>query len=184
MVQSTTAIVIKTTRLTETSLIIHWLTPSHGLIKTVAKGARQPRSPFAGKIDLFFECNITFQTSTRSELNTLKELSLTHWRDGLRQSYTSTLLASYFCQLTEGAIEPHHPVPELFDLLQRALNHLDGNPPTLKALLYFESQLARYLGVANHTLPPHIALKQAVGTLPSLRPDLLQRLQHANDLHS
>jgi DNA repair protein RecO (recombination protein O) len=46
-------IVIRLTKLTETSLIVHWCTREAGLLKTVAKGARRPKSPFAGKLDLF-----------------------------------------------------------------------------------------------------------------------------------
>src|SRR5258706_432091 len=39
--------------LTETSLIIRWLTREIGRISTVAKGARRAKSPFRGKLDLF-----------------------------------------------------------------------------------------------------------------------------------
>jgi hypothetical protein len=49
-VHPTRAIAIRLTRLTETSLIVHWFTEGHGLIKTVAKGARSPKSAFAGKL--------------------------------------------------------------------------------------------------------------------------------------
>ena len=59
-VHPTEAIVIRLTRLTETSLIVHWFTEGHGLVKTVAKGARRTKSPFAGQLDLFFGGEITF----------------------------------------------------------------------------------------------------------------------------
>jgi len=39
----TQAILIRLTRLTDTSLIVHWFTEDHGLVKTVAKGARRDR---------------------------------------------------------------------------------------------------------------------------------------------
>ncbi len=44
--------IIRLTKLTETSLIVHWLTENDGLIKTVARGARRAKSSFAGRIDL------------------------------------------------------------------------------------------------------------------------------------
>ena len=43
-----TGIVLRTYPLTETSLIIHWLTAELGRLATVAKGARRPKSPFRG----------------------------------------------------------------------------------------------------------------------------------------
>ena len=48
-------IILRTRPLTETSLIVHWLTADHGRLSTVAKGAKRPKSPFRGKLDLFFE---------------------------------------------------------------------------------------------------------------------------------
>ena len=44
--------VLRLTKLGDTSWIVHWCTAEFGWIKTVAKGARTPRSPFAGKLDL------------------------------------------------------------------------------------------------------------------------------------
>lgn len=175
-VQSTAAIVIRLTRLTETSLIVHWFTEAHGLIKTVAKGARRPKSPFAGQLDLFFGGEITFGRSRRGELHSLREVAIRQWREGLRRNYTSTLLAAYCCQLLEAAVEPEHPDPGLHDLLKRALDHLDIAPPSLRALRHFESELARLLGITHHQSPADLSLRDALGTLPASRGELMERL--------
>lgn len=178
-VQSTEAIVIRLTRLTETSLIVHWFTDAHGLVKTVAKGARRARSPFAGQIDLFFGGEIAFIRAKNGELHSLREVAIRQWREGLRKNYTSTLLAAYCCQILESAVEPEHPEPELHDLLKRALDHLDLTPPSLRALLHFETELARFLGVFHSLQPAHISLRDALGTLPTSRNELLERLSPA-----
>ncbi len=60
-------IIIRLTKLTETSLIVHWCTQDEGLIKTVAKGGRRPKSPFAGKLDLFFGSELNWVRSRKSE---------------------------------------------------------------------------------------------------------------------
>ncbi|MEI9894387.1 MAG: recombination protein O N-terminal domain-containing protein [Chthoniobacter sp.] len=52
--ETTAALLLRKTKLTETSLIVTWFTEAHGKIQTVAKGARQPKSRFAGLLDLFF----------------------------------------------------------------------------------------------------------------------------------
>ena len=61
--ETTRALLLRKTKLTETSLIVTWFTASFGLIKTVAKGARNPKSKFAGGLDLFFDCEIQFSRS-------------------------------------------------------------------------------------------------------------------------
>lgn len=176
---STQAIVIRLTRLTDTSLIVHWFTENHGLVKTVAKGVRRPKSPFAGQLDLFFGGEMSFVRSRHGELHTLREVSIHHWREGLRRQYTSTLLAAYCCQLLETAVEPEHPDPGLHDLLRRALDHLATTEPSLRALRHFESELARQLGVADHRCQAEVSLHAALGPLPASRNELFERLSPA-----
>ncbi len=183
-VQPTQAIVTRLTRLTETSLIVHWFTADHGLIKTVAKGARRPKSPFAGKLDLFFGGEITFSRARTGELHPLREVVIHQWRQGLRRQYTTTLLAAYCCQLLELAVESEHPDPPLHDLLLRALDHIDTAEPTLRALRHFESELARLLGIAHHQRLADACLRETLGSLPSTRNELLDRLAPARDLGS
>ena len=86
MTESTHGLILRTRPLTETSLIVHWLTPDLGRIATVAKGARRPKSPFAGKLDLFYAADFSFSRSRRSELHVLREASLreTPWRHSRR----------------------------------------------------------------------------------------------------
>lgn len=172
----TAAIVIRLTRLTETSLIVHWFTEAHGLVKTVAKGARRSKSPFSGQIDLFFGGEITFSRVRQGDLHSLREVAIRDWREGLRLHYNSTLLAAYCCQLMESAVEPEHSEPGFYDLLKRALDHLGSTPPSLRALRHFESELARLLGVFHHQYQAEVSLRDALGTLPSSRKELIERL--------
>lgn len=179
-VHPTRAIVIRLTRLTDTSLIVHWFTESHGLIKTVAKGARRPGSPFAGRLDLFFGGEISFQSARKGELHALREVVIDDWREGLRKSYGSTLFAAYCCQLAESAVEPEHPEPQLYQLLVRALNHIDSNEPTMRALLHFERELATMMGILHEKREPSSSLRETLGALPSTREELIARIGGAS----
>ena len=181
---STQAILIRLTRLTDTSLIVHWFTAGHGLIKTVAKGARRPKSPFAGQLDLFFSGEISFQQARQGDLHALREVFIRHWREGLRKNYTATLLAAYCCQLVESAVEPANPDPELHDLLGRALDHINTTPPSLRALRHFERELTRLLGISRHPQPAEISLRDLLGSLPASRVALLERLPPTEDFRS
>ncbi|MBC8128464.1 MAG: DNA repair protein RecO [Gloeobacteraceae cyanobacterium ES-bin-144] len=182
--QSTQATLIRLTRLTDSSLIVHWFTGEHGLIKTVAKGARRPRSSFAGQLDLFFGGEISFQRAKRGDLHALREVSIEHWREGLRKNYTSTLLAAYCCELLESVVEPEHPDPELHDLLQRALDHLNATEPSLRAMRFFERELTRLLGISHHQRPAEYSLREVLGALPVSRDALLARLGPNRDFLS
>ena len=183
-VPPTEAIIIRLTRLTETSLIVHWFTEAHGLVKTVAKGARRPKSPFAGRLDLFFSGEITFSQSRRGELHPLREVAIRGWREGLRKNYNATLLAAYFCQLVEIAVEPEHPDPGIHDLLRRALDHLDSTPPSLRALRHFETEFARLLGCLHESADSENSLHDALGRLPVSRAELIERLSPPGDFSS
>jgi DNA repair protein RecO (recombination protein O) len=171
--ESTAAILLRRTRFSETSLIVTWLTREHGKLKTMARGALRPKSPYAGVLDLFFETEIGFSRSARSEIHTLKEVLLRSPFEGLRHDYGRVELAAYFVELIDQFTEPDHPVPELFDLLQRALVYLETAVMELqtrqKALLHFENELARLLGV--HAEGSAFA---ALGRLMSLPPRLLE----------
>jgi DNA repair protein RecO (recombination protein O) len=183
-VQSTRATIIRLTRLTDSSLIVHWFSEEQGLVKTVAKGARRPKSPFAGQLDLFFGGEIAFQRAKRGELHGLGEVSIRQWREGLRRNYSSTLFAAYCCQLLESAVEPEHPEPGLYNLLGRALDHADAVEPGLRALRHYERELARLLGISHDQRQAHLSLRDALGSLPSSRDELLERLSPSDDLGS
>ena len=183
-VQSTRATIIRLTKLTDSSLIVHWFGEEQGLVKTVAKGARRPKSPFAGQLDLFFEGEMTFQRGRRGELHALREISIQQWREGLRRNYRTTLFAAYCCQLLESAVEPEHPEPGLHDLLCRALDHADKVEPGMRALHHYERELARMLGISHEERDAHLSLRDALGGLPSSREGLVERLHDFDDLDS
>ena len=180
---STSAILLRKFRLTETSLIVTWFTEAHGKIKTVAKGARRPKSPFAGRLDLFFSAEITVSRSAKSELHSLREVAVRDPREGLRTSYERTRMAAYFVELVEMTTEPDHPVPEIFDLLRRALDHLAVNEPSRRALLHFERELSGILGVTGvfnpDTAPSTAITRLTGGTLPPDRAKLLASVDAA-----
>ena len=49
MDEKANGIILRVRPLTDSSLIVHWLTQEHGRLSTVAKGARRPKSALRGK---------------------------------------------------------------------------------------------------------------------------------------
>lgn len=177
--ETDSAILLRKIKLTESSLIVTWLTQTHGKLKTVAKGARRPRSAFAGRLDLFFAAEITFARSRQSELHALREAAVRDAREGLRQVYARTELASYFVELIDFTTEVEHPAPEIYDLLRRALDYLAGGEPTRRAMLHFETQLSGLLGLTGANNAGDDAaqsIAHLAGRLPEGRIRLLRSL--------
>lgn len=167
---------IRRSPLTETSLIVHWCTHENGIVKTVAKGARRPKSPFAGKLDLFYLCEIEVHPAKKGDLHILKELKLERPRLGLRKNYMQTLAASYFVKLVDRVSEPETPLPEIADLLDRGLNFLEENDADWRAVNHFEKQLAQFLGVVEPGVEPIRSLGDIFGKMPDQRGELEGRL--------
>src|SRR5205809_4326987 len=145
--ETTAPILLRKRAFSDTSLIVSWCTESLGCIQTVAKGARRAKSPFAGKLDLFFEAEIQIARSRKSTLHTLTEVVLRNPFAGIRRNYLRTQTAAYFVELIEICTERDHHEPELFSLLHRAFGYLDANDPNLRALYHFETELSRIAGV-------------------------------------
>lgn len=183
MEERTSGIILRTRPLTETSLVVHWLTPDLGRLSTVAKGARRPKSPFVGKLDLFYAADFSFARSRRSDLHNLREVIVRNPHAGLRQDLARLSQASYFVVLLEKSTESEAPIPELHELMQQSLAHLTTNPPLAETVFVFELKLLSALGyepnfdsMADAIRDPAGAaihddsLQNAVGRLTQLKP--------------
>jgi DNA repair protein RecO (recombination protein O) len=147
MIENAAGIILRTLPLTETSLIVHWLTPQCGRIATVAKGARRPKSSFAGKLDLFYEADFSFSRSRRSELHALREVHLHDSHPALRQDLARLEQAAYAAALLEQTTEIETPLLEIHALFAGFLGFLAQHPPKPRNVFAFELKLLRLLGL-------------------------------------
>jgi DNA repair protein RecO (recombination protein O) len=176
MAESLNGILVRRIRYSDTSLILTWFTDLHGKIKTMAKGALRQKSAFAGKLDLFFHCDLLLSFSSKTELHLLREVSIKTTFEGIRTNYLKTSVASYFVELVENVTELDHPAPEIYRLLLRALAYLDRQDPKTRGVLFFESELCKCLGLFTPDM--HSAadkLMETYGQLPKTRATLLSR---------
>lgn len=147
MIESGAGIILRTLPLTETSVIVHWLSPDFGRIATAAKGARRPKSPFSGKLDLFYEADISFTRSRSSDLHTLREVNLRQTNAALRQDVDKLRQAVYAAKFIVQATEPDTPLPGVFELFQRFLESLCAREPSPQLVLAFEIKMLVELGL-------------------------------------
>jgi DNA repair protein RecO (recombination protein O) len=147
MVERTQGLILRTRPITETSLIVQWLTPDAGRIATVAKGARRSNSPFRGKLDLFYLADFSFSRSRHSDLHTLREVLLRETHTALREQLAYLQQACYCAALIEQTTETETPLPAIFQLMTELLNHLPKQPPQPQTIFTFELKLLNELGL-------------------------------------
>ena len=177
-VETAHGILIRRTLLTDTSLIVHWLTREQGIVRTAARGARRPGSVFGGKLDLFYSADIAFVRGRRGDLHALREVGVTAYRQGIQASYARVLCAAYFASLIDLVVEKDAPVGAFHDLLRRGLDWLEGHEPTAAAVRFYEKEVAVELGIHGETgVAAADAILEMFHRLPESRGALMRRLE-------
>ncbi len=148
-IEKTQAIVLRYVPHGNTSRIVTWLTPDHGRIGTMIKGALRPKSPFLGQYDLFYTCELLYYLHHRSELHLAKECCPLKIRPALRQHWPATALASYLTDLAARVSPAQAPQSFLFHWLNSALDALaEAKGPLLNLMIWHELALLSRLGLA------------------------------------
>jgi DNA repair protein RecO (recombination protein O) len=146
--ENASGMILRVRPLTESSLVVHWLTPELGRLATVARGARRPKSPLRGKLDVFFEAKFSFARSRRTDLHTLREVVVQDTHEPLRQDLVRLRQAAYAAALIEQATETGTPLPEVWELLVSFVRWICEREPRARYVLAFELRLLAELGLA------------------------------------
>ena len=157
MTGSAQGLILRVRPLTETSLIVHWLTPESGRMATVAKGARRAKSPFLGKLDLFYLADFSFNRSRHSDLHTLREVSLRETHGAIRQDIFKLRQAAYATAFIEQATETETPLPAVYALLREFLGYLCKVKTSPQLVFAFELKLLGELGLAPDLAETNLA---------------------------
>src|SRR5262245_51038694 len=140
------AIVLRVVEFSETSLIVTLFTEDFGKVGALAKGARRPKGPFEGALDLLALVRIVFLRKSSDALDLLTEARLERrFRSAERD--LSRLSAGYYvaellAELTEGG-DPH---PELFQAADACLLALDSGAPLPETVLRLELEALKQVG--------------------------------------
>jgi DNA repair protein RecO (recombination protein O) len=146
--EKTRAIVLRIVEFSETSLVVTLFTEDFGKIGALAKGARRPKGPFEGALDLLALCRIVFLRKSSDALDLLTEAKLARrFRAGerdLSRLYAGYYVAELLSELTDNG-DPH---PELFAAADETLLALEGGSYVEGTVLRFELTTLRLLGHA------------------------------------
>ena len=148
-IEKTQSLVLKQSKLRETSLIVTHFTRDFGKLKTVCKGVRQERSSLFLNFQPFVHLDIIFYKKEKSELHLLKESSCIEDFQWIREDFTSWSLASFFVDFVEEIMPLEEPHAEVFELLLDALRGLKIEH-SISLLRSFEIKLLSLSGLWPH----------------------------------
>lgn len=120
----TTGIVLQIRPYSRTSHVVTWLTPDHGPVSTLVKGAVRPKSAFLGQYDFFYTCEVLYYARTNGTLHPLREAVARQRRDGLRGRWRETALAGYAADLVRELAPQSQEAAGWYDWLIRVLDEL------------------------------------------------------------
>ena len=149
--EQSTAIVLRLTEFSETSLIVTLLTRDLGRISAIAKGARRPKGPFEGALDLLAVCRVVVLQKSSDALDLLTEAKLHRRFRGAERSLERLYAGYYVAEMLRLLTDDNDPHPDVYDLTIQTLQQVDGTGPVASSLLYFDAQVLRMLGHAPGT---------------------------------
>ncbi len=104
--------------------MVELLTQEHGRLTAIARGARASKKRFAGILDLFATLSVQLQHSGAGW--SLVAADACKLRLGIRRNLDAIVRASMFCQCVRSLAAPQQQASHLLDLLNEALDVLDG----------------------------------------------------------
>jgi len=151
----TKAIVVHRTNYGEADRILHVLTPDHGVVSVIAKGARREKSKLAGGIELFTISDVTILRG-RGDMGTLTGARMNTYFMHILDDYAKLQLGYEAIKQVRRAAEMV-PEPAFFDLLSECFESLDNAKIPVQLIeAWFWLQLAILLGVGlNLTTDNH-----------------------------
>jgi DNA repair protein RecO (recombination protein O) len=143
-------IVLRNLRHGETSRIATLLTRELGKLGVIAKGARDPKSPFGASLEFLSHGSYILYHRPGRDLHFLKTGALEREYRGLLQAPARYHLAAAFAEFLERVLNGEEPAGDLFDFALRGLEVLESAPEASLPELFRGMQLrvASMLGYA------------------------------------
>ena len=144
--EKTRAIVLRLVEFSETSLVVTLFTEDFGKVGALAKGARRPKSPLEGALDLLALIRIVFLRKSSESLDLLTEARLERrFRSAERE--LARLYAGYYVgELLSELTDTGDPHPALFAAGDQTLAAIDRGEPLAETVLRFELAALKLVG--------------------------------------
>lgn len=144
----TDAIVLRAMRIGETSKLVTLFTEDHGKLKVSAKGARRPKSKFAGCLEVSWQVHVACPVRDDRDLHTLTDAETLRARPALLADLRRLSYAAAACETVDRLSLDHEPNRRLYLCLTGVLAGVEEvAPEQLESLFwYFQLRVAEALG--------------------------------------
>ena len=132
----------------QTSHVVTWLTPDHGPVTTLVKGAVRAKSAFLGQYDLFYRCDLLYYARASGDLHPLREVTPCNLREHLRGNWRATALAGYAADLVKDLAPASAEAAAWFSFLDALLSRLENTGGSLQELVRLEMEILQLAGWA------------------------------------
>lgn len=149
--EKTDAIVIRMIEFSETSLIVTLYSREFGRVSAIAKGARRPKGPFEGAIDLLAICSVEILRKAGDALDLLTEAKLTRRFRAAQKSLERLYCGYYIAEMLRRWTDDGDPHADFYDLAVATIERVDSQADPLMAITHFEVRAMRMLGHAPAT---------------------------------
>jgi DNA repair protein RecO (recombination protein O) len=141
----TPGLILRRFDLGEADRVLIVLTPHHGKIEAIAKGARKLTSPRTGHVELFTRADMLINSGR--ELGIAVQVELVTPNLALRDDLTRGGCAAYAAEIVDRFVSPGETYPvRLFSLLDDTFARINADPDPRLALRYFEMHLLDLVG--------------------------------------
>jgi DNA repair protein RecO (recombination protein O) len=134
---STDAVVLRSWKMGETSLIVSLFTRDYGKVRVVAKGGRGPKSKFKGCLESLTHMRMIYYDKPTRELQLLSKTDLIDPHYHIIGNVKRTTLGLAVIELVDRAVVGESGHPEIFDLMVSTLSALDRGHGFLEGYLWF-----------------------------------------------
>jgi len=117
------AIVLGSHKFGEADRVVVLLTATHGKVRAVAKGIRRTKSSIGARLEPLSHVDVSLRKGR--ELDTIAEVKLVHTHTALRTDFDRLSQGLSMVETINKITLDREPVPEMFQMLSRALHSLN-----------------------------------------------------------
>jgi len=143
-IQKADVIVLRTTKLRETSLIVTFFSREFGKFQAISKGVRQAGSPWAGLYEPMNRLEVIFYEKFRSDIHLATEASGLDLRGDLRKNFKASAFGYYLTEILENFSNVGEPDLIYWDLIEKSYRTLSETP--VMTALIFQLKLLHHSG--------------------------------------
>ena len=125
MIISTDAIVLKTIKYSDSSLICRLFTKSEGKIVVMAKGAWRPKNTSGAILEPMNHIYLEYYNKENRDIQILKNVSLNNYSNNLRSNLSKIIIGQIIIESLDKTTPINNPMPILYRLTWRVLNKIN-----------------------------------------------------------